>query len=157
MMPAYHTSSFELVSVQCINKQLIRILMSINNLGFLFVTSRWPCLTLYDLVYDFPTLSYDLADIQGQWVASLHQLYMWCVTMQLTGWPLGTVTLTESCGRAVYHYICFLYVLYCKHSTPDNKVHGANMGPIWADRTQMGPMLAPSTLLSGTCYEFVYL
>ena len=32
---------------------------------------------------------------------------------------------------------------------PDNKVHGANMGPIWADRTQVGPMLTPSTLLSG--------
>ena len=31
----------------------------------------------------------------------------------------------------------------------DSKVHGANMGPIWADRTQMGPMLAPWTLLDG--------
>ena len=62
---------------------------------------------------------------------------------------------------------------------PDSKVHGANMGPIWgrqdpggphagpmnfakvhgatwgpsgADRTQVGPMLAPWTLLSGNCY-----
>ena len=32
---------------------------------------------------------------------------------------------------------------------PDNNVHGANMGPSGADRTQMGPMLAPWTLLSG--------
>ena len=32
---------------------------------------------------------------------------------------------------------------------PDNKVHGANMGPPGADRTQVGPMLAPWTLLSG--------
>ena len=32
---------------------------------------------------------------------------------------------------------------------PDSKVHGANMGLIWADRTQVGPMLAPWTLLSG--------
>ena len=32
---------------------------------------------------------------------------------------------------------------------PDNKVHGANMGHIWADRTQVGPMLTPWTLLSG--------
>ena len=32
---------------------------------------------------------------------------------------------------------------------PDNKVHGANMGPSGADRTQVGPMLAPWNLLSG--------
>ena len=28
--------------------------------------------------------------------------------------------------------------IYLKLS-PDSKVHGANMGPIWADRTQVGP------------------
>ena len=32
---------------------------------------------------------------------------------------------------------------------PDSKVHGTNMGPSGADRTQVGPMLAPWTLLSG--------
>ena len=32
---------------------------------------------------------------------------------------------------------------------PDSKVHGANMGPSEADRTQVGPMLAPWILLSG--------
>ena len=33
---------------------------------------------------------------------------------------------------------------------PDSKVHGANIwGPSGADRTQMGPMLAPWTLLCG--------
>ena len=31
---------------------------------------------------------------------------------------------------------------------PDNKVHGANMGPIWGRQDQVGPMLAPWTLLS---------
>ena len=31
---------------------------------------------------------------------------------------------------------------------PGSKVNGATMGPIWADRTQVGPMLAPLTLLS---------
>ena len=35
-------------------------------------------------------------------------------------------------------------IIWCVHDTPDSKVHGANMGPIW------GPMLAPWTLLSGT-------
>ena len=34
------------------------------------------------------------------------------------------------------------------HTVPDSKVHGANMGPTWADRTHVGPMLAPWTLLS---------
>ena len=42
---------------------------------------------------------------------------------------------------------------YCSQVTwqdnPDSKVHGANMGSIWADRTQVGPMLAPWALLSG--------
>ena len=32
---------------------------------------------------------------------------------------------------------------------PDSKVHGAYMGPTLADRTQVGPMLAQWTLLSG--------
>ena len=34
-------------------------------------------------------------------------------------------------------------------SHPDSKVHGANMGPTWVLRSQIGPMLAPWTLLSG--------
>ena len=36
--------------------------------------------------------------------------------------------------------------------TPDGKVLGGNMGPYGADRTQVGPMLAPWTLLSGTFF-----
>ena len=32
---------------------------------------------------------------------------------------------------------------------PDNKVHGANMGPTWGDRTQVGSKLSTWTLLSG--------
>ena len=35
------------------------------------------------------------------------------------------------------------------YSSPDSKVHGANMGPIWGRQSQVGPMLAPWTLLSG--------
>ena len=34
-------------------------------------------------------------------------------------------------------------------NSTDSKVHGTNMGPSGADRTQVGPMLAPWTLLSG--------
>ena len=37
------------------------------------------------------------------------------------------------------------------NTTPDSKVRGADMGPSGADRTQVGPMLAPWTLLSGYC------
>ena len=37
-----------------------------------------------------------------------------------------------------------IYAYFGIKSTPDSKVHGANMGPT------MGPMLAPWTLLSGT-------
>ena len=35
------------------------------------------------------------------------------------------------------------------HRGPDNKVHGANMGPTGSCRPQMGPMLTPWTLRSG--------
>ena len=42
----------------------------------------------------------------------------------------------------------FDFILH-EYIDPDRKVHGANMGPSVADRTQMGgPMLAPWTLLS---------
>ena len=40
-----------------------------------------------------------------------------------------------------------------KWTTPDNKVHGANMGSPGDDSTQVGLMLAPWTLLSGTIQE----
>ena len=36
-------------------------------------------------------------------------------------------------------------------NNPDSKVHVANMGPPGSCRPQMGPLLAPSTLLSGYC------
>ena len=35
---------------------------------------------------------------------------------------------------------------------PDSKVYGARMGASGADRTQVGPMLAPWTMLSGSTY-----
>ena len=41
---------------------------------------------------------------------------------------------------------------------PDSKTHGANMDPPGADRTKVGPMLAPWTLLSGIeyCFDFLW-
>ena len=42
---------------------------------------------------------------------------------------------------------------YSSKYDPDSKVHGANMGPYGADRTQVGPMLAPWTLPSGDFFS----
>ena len=41
-------------------------------------------------------------------------------------------------------------------SDPDSNVHGANMGPAWVLSAQVGPMLAPRTLLSGDIFPCVY-
>ena len=38
-------------------------------------------------------------------------------------------------------------------SSPDSKVHGADMGPTWVLRPQMGPMLAPWTLIWGIAHS----
>ena len=46
--------------------------------------------------------------------------------------------------------ISFMVTGTCPNHTPHSKVHGPNMGPSGADRTQVGSMLAPWTLLSGT-------
>ena len=40
--------------------------------------------------------------------------------------------------------------LMLKYASPDSKVQGANMGPSGSCRPQMGPMLAPWTLLPGS-------
>ena len=42
-----------------------------------------------------------------------------------------------------------LAVTFAIYAIPGCKVHGANMGPIWGRQTQVGPLLAPWTLLSG--------
>ena len=41
-------------------------------------------------------------------------------------------------------------------SFPYSKVHGANMGPTWADRTQVDPMLATWTLLCGLFITLIF-
>ena len=54
-------------------------------------------------------------------------------------------------------FFCYAWIIHHNHSTPtpdpDSKVHGANMGPTWGPpgscRPQVGPLLAPWTLLSG--------
>ena len=50
----------------------------------------------------------------------------------------------------------FYYVYHIiSYTIPDNKFHGANMGPTWGRRAQMGPMLAPWTLLTGIIWVIV--
>ena len=47
------------------------------------------------------------------------------------------------------------HLTYDRRTTyPECKVNGANMGPTWSCRPQMGPMLAPWTLLSGEMGKF---
>ena len=41
-----------------------------------------------------------------------------------------------------------------QYNTPDRKIHGANMGPIWAVRTQVGPMLATELCYLGRVPAF---
>ena len=60
--------------------------------------------------------------------------------LQPSGWcrPTGT-----------YHAESPSLMMARPKEVPDNKVHGANMGPIWGRQDPGGPMLAPWTLLSG--------
>ena len=58
------------------------------------------------------------------------------------------ITTFEDCGP-----MDEIYDLPMSSVHYDNNIHGANMGPIWAYRTQVGPMLAPWTLLSGQWYD----
>ena len=37
-----------------------------------------------------------------------------------------------------FRIVCHIYVL-CSSNFPDNKVHGANMGPIWGQQDSGGP------------------
>ena len=53
--------------------------------------------------------------------------------------------------QVIKHTGCYCWG-YSPSTLPDSKVYGANMGPIWG---QMGPMLAPWTLLSVLLSLFV--
>ena len=42
--------------------------------------------------------------------------------------------------------IWIIFQTHTKHPTPDNKVHGANMGPIWGRQDPGGPHVGPMNL-----------
>ena len=52
--------------------------------------------------------------------------------------------------------IFLIFVVYSCQDNPDSKVHGANMGSTWVLSAQMGPMLAPWTLLLGKLPNGLY-
>ena len=80
----------------------------------------------------------------------------WC--NEKLSFPIKTLTPLTVQGHMydTYCYFCHSIAykprIHCSYST-QSKVHGANMGPPGSCRPQMGPILAPWTLLSG--YIFV--
>ena len=67
-------------------------------------------------------------------------------------WPHVNVW-RVSCGSVFNMLLVLSIAFYFHHNIwgciPDSKVHEANMGPFWGQQYQVGPMLAPWTLLSG--------
>ena len=71
------------------------------------------------------------------WIYFFCLEYLLCYIIlisQASGQETMSVALITSLGR----------------TSPDSKVHGANMGPTWAGKYQVGPMLAPWIVLSGS-------
>ena len=101
------------------------------------------------------------------WTPSLHYLYKYKPLLCLCNKLIAQAGHIAFVGKHLYswtrleasltHIYVFIYGLrVCRHrdshnfiTYPDSKIHGANMGPIWVDRTQVGPMLVPWTLPYG--------
>ena len=85
----------------------------------------------------------------------------------LSNWPWCQISYGSFYAKTINCYSIILIVMikcYCIQlfswdvrvlSIPDSKVHGAKIGSTWsaADRTLVGPKLAPRTLLSGIIFE----
>ena len=74
------------------------------------------------------------------------------IYMRANMWNIWSFTMLSHYWDVTYqrfgrfrHGHCSVSLLYTPYS--DSMVHGANMGPIWGRQTQVGPMLAPWTLL----------
>ena len=70
----------------------------------------------------------------GEWIIPLPSVYS--MTLMVTN---GTIHSLR--GSVMYHYI--------HEDTPNSKVHGANMGPIWGQQDPGGPHVGPWLVLSG--------
>ena len=60
----------------------------------------------------------------------------------------------EPCNKGCQCHGCWWPIFWCRQvQFPDSKTHGPIWGPPGADRNQVGPMLAPWTLLSGKVWN----
>ena len=58
---------------------------------------------------------------------------------RLRRYLIDRMLLMQLCER---HYICCVYIVHF-HDYPDNKVRGANIGPIWGRQDPGGPLVGP--------------
>ena len=75
------------------------------------------------------------------------QQYLWDELTCPCPWYL--LLARKSSYKGITRFLAIGNTIFKTKRDPDNNVHGANMGPSGADRTQVGPMLAAWTLLSG--------
>ena len=116
--------------------------------GFIVKAKKWNKNRQSDLCSDQPT-SQPLIWWGSRWYGDAMILYH--------NYPPGDPFINQLMKGSHGHILLILRFL-CNHyglildvftgyhrlsRSPDNKVHGANMGPPGADRTQVGPMLAP--------------
>ena len=81
----------------------------------------------------------------------IQNIHIWLCKQQQACWWTNTIRYRP---RFICDELCLWFIVKFSHKNskngfPDSKVHGANMGSYGANRTQMGSMLAPWTLVSG--------
>ena len=86
------------------------------------------------------------------WLQNIPDIYQACNVSflnfhNLQSWSFGVLVSAVKLNQ--YHSCWCHHQTWCWHYISDIKVHRANMGPIWGRQAQVGPMLAPWTLLSG--------
>ena len=82
--------------------------------------------------------------VQPNWRLAIVEWYRWLVIIVIF---YAVVSIGSSDGHS----------FFLRQATPVSKVHGANMGPPGACRPQVGPMLAPWSLLSGYVWTRYYI
>ena len=95
----------------------------------------------------------------SEWVGSLHNTRhtqhscspWWGTSLPPAQLQHTHLSFTYCAATNLDHSSCWGWILFRLGfgDYPDSKVHGANMGLHGSNRPQMGPMLAPWTLLSG--------
>ena len=87
----------------------------------------------------------------GVCVWSIHVLLIThCLSSRNTGQPHVPLEYPTRIHHPPGHWNCRKQPPKDRNYCPDSKVHGPTWGPPGADRTLVGPMLAPWTLLSGS-------